>query len=169
MTEVLTRGERNNDPGNMNFIPLARAFNGELRVETLPNGHPGRFGVYDTMLHGARAAAEEVLIKVLKQGLINLDSLIGDPKIGWAPASDGNIPIAYVKTVLGYASAAFRVTVGGTLTGLTDLRVAVKNVVFLQALTGGIFTVENGRYPVNLTPDDHLAACHSALAAQGLE
>lgn len=166
---ALTRGERNNDPGNLNFIPLGRAFNGELAIEpALPDGAPGRFGVYDTMFDGVRAAAEEVLIKVLEQHLTTTDALIGDSQLGWAPASDGNFPAAYSSAVATYVNASFDSDGAGGITRLTDLTGYVVSPSFLQAITGGIFCVENGHYPVGLAPADHLAACQSALIARGL-
>lgn len=95
MTEP-TRGERNNNPGNIVYTPSVQ-YVGQLGIETLPPGehYAPRFARFDTPQNGIRALC--VLLKVYYQrhGLHDVDGIISR----WAPTSDHNPTAAYVDNV----------------------------------------------------------------------
>jgi hypothetical protein len=53
---LLARGVRNNNPGNIKFLPAARAFKGQL-----PEPDEKGFGRYDTAANGVRAIGKQLL------------------------------------------------------------------------------------------------------------
>lgn len=55
------RGLRNNNPGNIEYGPFTRRM-GAIGVETLPNGQPGRFAKFPTMVKGLAAVGELLLV-----------------------------------------------------------------------------------------------------------
>src|SRR4051812_46965540 len=50
---LLPRGIRNNNPGNIRFLPAASAWRGQI-------GSDGSFGIYDTPANGVRAIAKQL-------------------------------------------------------------------------------------------------------------
>jgi len=173
-----TRAERNNNFGNLSYIaPPAVPFDGQVGLETGEN--PNRFGVYSTPFKGARASCEEILKKVLQLGFTTVRLLIegkpdasGEKKGGWAPGFE-NADEPYESRVCGTINDAFGIAKDdpGAITPDTDITNAVKDPTgqFLEALSGGIFIVESGRYPINLSQTDHHAAVISAMTARGVK
>ena len=97
-----TRGERNNNPGNINYVAQPEeAWNGQVGLEIVPAGenYAPRFGRYDTPEHGVRAMAKQLIIDNTRHGLKTIRAIIGDPVWGWAPAADRNDPEIYAATV----------------------------------------------------------------------
>lgn len=87
------RGYRNRNPGNINYLP-SRAWRGQVALETLPNGRPGRFGVYDTHENGIRAIVMQ-LRRYQERGDRTITAMIAR----WAPPEDQNNTAAYVRFV----------------------------------------------------------------------
>jgi hypothetical protein len=140
-----TRGERNNNPGNINE---GGGWDGDLGLEIVPAGYDyqPRFARFDTAQNGMRAIAKQLLAYQQRHGLNTVRGMINR----WAPPSDDNDTSAYVDEVCA------KVGVGpDDAIDLTDLR-TIQNMV-----TGVIFQ-ENGR--VLYAPDLITAACQSALA-----
>lgn len=81
------RGERNNNPLNIKWLPPNRAWNGQL-----PDPD-GPFGVYETPELGIRAAVLQI-IRHIDRGQTTLRALISV----WAPASENDVA-AYVASV----------------------------------------------------------------------
>jgi hypothetical protein len=96
MSDEPTRGERNNNPGNINFTPSVQ-YVGQLGIEIVPPGehYAPRFARFDTPQNGLRALC--VLLKVYYQrhGLHTVAGII----TRWAPASDHNPTRAYTGDV----------------------------------------------------------------------
>jgi hypothetical protein len=131
-----TRGERNNNPGNINYVaPPEEAWNGQVGLEIVPTGenYMPRFGRYDTPEHGIRAMAKQLIIDNTRHGLMTIATIIGDPVWGWAPAADRNDIDAYAATVVKHSSIP------------ADQPVDLTNPAQLQALLPGFITEENGR------------------------
>lgn len=131
---VITRGVRNNNPGNIDFNPRNK-WEGQLGKETGPNG---RFAVFDTPENGIRALSKLV---------INYRGKVGEPLVGhdgidtvqetinrWAPPGENNTG-AYV--------AAVAKAVGVKPTESIDIR----NPRTLLAITTAIIQHENGYAP----------------------
>lgn len=83
---------RNNNPGNLRPPPGGK-WAGQTGVDE--NG----FAVFSSPGAGKLAAEQNLIAKQTKHGLTTLSQIIGDPKFGWAPASDGNDPAAYAAAV----------------------------------------------------------------------
>ena len=167
-----TRAERNNNPGNLNYIQPGHAFNGQVGIEIIPVGvdEKPRFGRYDTMFNGDRAAVETILIDVFHHELLTTRHLIGDETYGWAPGSDDNDDASYGNRVISYINAQFGAEPGaeGAFTLDTDLRQSVSDPHFLSVLSMGMYIVENGHEPVGMTEEQHDASVTSAMQAQGI-
>lgn len=90
-----TRGERNNNPLNMDFI-RNDPYLGQIDIEKIPPGirETARFGVYDTPEHGIRAGAEQ-LLHDWNAGARTIARLA----TRWAPVEDDNNPTSYANTV----------------------------------------------------------------------
>lgn len=91
----VSRGLRNRNPGNIDYLPPLRAWRGQLGKEpdspaTYGNG---RFGVYDTDQSGVRAIAQE-LLKDFRAGIDSVRELI----YSWAPPNE-NDSAAYASKV----------------------------------------------------------------------
>ena len=98
VSPLQTRGERNNNPGNIVFDPnREEQFLGELGLELAqPNAiTPRRFARFDTPAHGIRAIARILHSYYIRDGLPTLRGWIER----WAPPSDDNDTLAYVVAV----------------------------------------------------------------------
>lgn len=91
---LVSRGYRNNNPGNVRFI-AGNPWDGQI-------GNDGGYAVYDTPLHGTRALGKE-LLKRWRAGFNTVRDLIagrlessGERRGGWAPASENNTE-AYIQ------------------------------------------------------------------------
>jgi len=85
-----TRGERNNNPGNLNFIPR-RGWRGQAGLEEPGPGVSPRFGRYDSASNGIRAIGKQLSSYFAHEGPMTLEQIAAK----WAPASDGNDPKSY--------------------------------------------------------------------------
>lgn len=150
MNVVATRGERNNNPTNINFM-ATRPWRGQIGRELVPAGftYSDRFGLYDTVQNGIGAGAKQLLTDNIKHGLSCLYDLIADHTYGWAPGSDGNYPVEYAEFVDTFVKVGIRTPI--------DLR---KPELLIPTLTGFIHE-ENGRclYAADLIA----SACRDAL------
>jgi len=124
-----TRGERNNNPGNLNYIEL-RGWQGQIGLEEVPDGHtyPPRFGRYDSAESGIRAVAKQLLAYQEHHGCRTPRQFVER----WAPPTE-NSTDAYVKDV-----AAVLGVDPDTPVDLTD-------PATLQVMTRAIIRHENGR------------------------
>lgn len=86
-----TRGERNNNPGNINYS-ISNPFVGQLSIEDGPNA---RFGKFDTAEHGIRAIAKLIQTYINKDMRNTVTLIINS----WAPPSDHNNTEAYIDDV----------------------------------------------------------------------
>lgn len=120
MLAGLPLGIRNNNPGNLVWLPAGRAWRGQI-------GRDGRFGVYDTAANGVRAIGQQ-LLKYARGGVDTVQGLISL----WAPAHE-NPTDAYVHNV---AQA-----LGVRPTDRIDVR------AHLPDLATAIIRQENGRQP----------------------
>lgn len=118
------RGIRNNNPGNLEWLPPGRAWNGQI-------GSDGRFGVYDTPANGVRAMARQ-LLKYSREGLNTVRSIIAK----WAPASENDVG-AYARSV------AARMGVG------PDESISVS--ASLPRLVAAMIRHENGQQPYSMS------------------
>ncbi len=115
------RGIRNNNPGNLVYIPdPARAWDGQI-------GSDGRFGVYDTAARGVRALGKQ-LEKHARSGMRTVRTLINV----WAPPSENN-------------TGAYVAQVAKALNVAPDLMIDVS--ARLPQLAAAIIQHENGRQP----------------------
>ena len=83
----LPKGLRNNNPGNLRYLPPTRAWDGQT-------GDDGSgYGVYASPAKGTRAAGKQ-LLKYYAEGLNTVRAIIAT----WAPTTENNTA-AYVKAV----------------------------------------------------------------------
>lgn len=83
--QALKRGERNNNPGNLNFAKQAGA---------VLEGPGGRFARFETAFDGLRALSRQLMLYA-GRGINSVDKIIST----WAPASDNNNTAAYIQSV----------------------------------------------------------------------
>ncbi|CAQ99471.1 conserved hypothetical protein from bacteriophage origin [Escherichia coli IAI1] len=83
--QATKRGERNNNPGNLNFAGQAGA-----SLER-PGG---RFARFETAFDGLRALARQLMLYA-GRGINSVEKIIST----WAPASDNNNTTAYIRAV----------------------------------------------------------------------
>lgn len=83
--QAAKRGERNNNPGNLNFVGQAGA-----SLER-PGG---RFARFETAFDGLRALSRQLMLYA-GRGINTVDKIIST----WAPASDNNNTAAYIQAV----------------------------------------------------------------------
>jgi hypothetical protein len=91
----MTRGERNNNPGNIDYHKSIH-WEGQLGIEIVPEGehyHP-RFARFDTMVHGIRALAKQILTNYRNRDCTTVRLMINR----WAPPNE-NETTAYVNFV----------------------------------------------------------------------
>ncbi|TKU89862.1 lytic transglycosylase [Citrobacter sp. TBCS-14] len=117
--QAVKRGERNNNPGNLNFAGQAGA-----SMES-PGG---RFARFETSFDGLRALSRQLMLYA-GRGINSVEKIIST----WAPASDNNNTAAYIQAV------SQRLGV--------DPRVALnmKDPQTMSALMSSIIHHENGR------------------------
>ncbi|HHL5271442.1 TPA: lytic transglycosylase [Escherichia coli] len=117
--QAVKRGERNNNPGNLNFADQAGA-----SLES-PGG---RFARFETSFDGLRALSRQLMLYA-GRGINSVEKIIST----WAPASDNNNTAAYIQAV------SQRLGV--------DPRVALnmKDPQTMSALMSSIIHHENGR------------------------
>jgi hypothetical protein len=129
MSDDATRGERNNNPGNLNYIEVG-GWQGQLGLEEVPEGRSftPRFGRYDSSSSGIRAIAKQLLAYQEKHGCRTPRDFVER----WAPPSE-NSTDAYAKDV-----AAVLGVSPETPIDLTD-------PATLQVMTRAIIRHENGR------------------------
>jgi hypothetical protein len=117
------RGIRNNNPGNLEYLPAGRAWNGQV-------GSDGRYGVYDTPANGVRALSKQ-LQKDFARGDSTLEALITE----WAPPKE-NDTASYI--------AAVSMQTGLGATDRLDL------MANLMPLVAAIIQHENGEQPYSI-------------------
>lgn len=83
--QAAKRGERNNNPGNLNFV-------GQAGAELERPG--GRFARFETAFDGLRALSRQ-LVLYAGRGINSVEKIIST----WAPASDNNNTAAYIQAV----------------------------------------------------------------------
>ncbi|MBK2670139.1 lytic transglycosylase [Citrobacter portucalensis] len=83
--QAVKRGERNNNPGNLNFAGQAGA-----SLES-PGG---RFARFETSFDGLRALSRQLMLYA-GRGINSVEKIIST----WAPASDNNNTTAYIQAV----------------------------------------------------------------------
>ncbi|CAM7668663.1 lytic transglycosylase [Citrobacter sedlakii] len=117
--QAAKRGERNNNPGNLNFA-------GQAGAELERPG--GRFARFETSFDGLRALSRQLMLYA-GRGINSVEKIIST----WAPASDNNNTAAYIQAV------SQRLGV--------DPRVALnmKDPQTMSALMSSIIHHENGR------------------------
>ena len=117
--QAAKRGERNNNPGNLNFA-------GQAGAELERPG--GRFARFETAFDGLRALSRQLMLYA-GRGINSVEKIIST----WAPASDNNNTAAYIQAV------SQRLGV--------DPRVALnmKDPQTMSALMSSIIHHENGR------------------------
>lgn len=81
----MSRGYRNNNPGNIRYLS-SNAWNGQVRND-------GGYGVYDTPQNGTRAMGRQLLV-YSKRGLNTVRKIIAT----WAPSNE-NDTLAYINHV----------------------------------------------------------------------
>lgn len=161
MTNAPTRGERNNNPGNVNFIEPPHNFNGQVGIEIIPPGidETPRFGRYDSTFNGIRAMAELLIIYQRKDGCDTIRKII----TRWAPAAE-NSDDPYVADVCTHMEDKLGAPEGEHLDPDGSADYTVPNV--LEALVFGMISHENGRC---LYSDGDLSGpIASALTAQNV-
>lgn len=88
----MTRGERNNNPGNLDYNAEIR-YQGEIGLED--DGSSSRFAAFDTPHDGIRALARLLISYYNNHGIT---SIRGDVS-RYAPSSDSNNVDAYCETM----------------------------------------------------------------------
>lgn len=83
--QAAKRGERNNNPGNLNFAGQAGA---------TPESPGGRFARFETAYDGLRALSRQLMLYA-GRGINSVEKIIST----WAPASDNNNTAAYIQAV----------------------------------------------------------------------
>ncbi len=91
----MTRGERNNNPGNIDFNPRI-PWQGQIGLEIVPatSTDTPRFIRFDGVLNGIRAIAR-ILLHYQVEGYNTLGKIIAR----WAPEGDGNDAGAYIADI----------------------------------------------------------------------
>lgn len=114
-----TRGVRNNNPGNLNFV-------GQAGATLESNGSNSRFAKFQTMEAGIGALAQQ-LQRYSSRGINTLDKIVAK----YAPASENNTE-AYVQALM-------------KQTGLgRNQAIDMSNPAVMQSLVKGIISHENG-------------------------
>ncbi|ELO4275262.1 lytic transglycosylase domain-containing protein, partial [Escherichia coli] len=97
----LSRGIRNNNPGNLNFAGQKGA--------TLESGPNARFASFPTMLEGIAALDRQVML-YLKRGKNTIDQIIDI----YAPSSDGNNTSSYKSYLSQYTGLGVKEKIDGS-------------------------------------------------------
>jgi hypothetical protein len=141
-----TRGERNANPGNIQFMPHA-PWRGQVGIEIVPPGmsYKPRFGRYDCDSNGIRALAKQLAVYQQRDALRTIRQMINR----WAPPADQNDTSAYVKAVCNACQAG------------PDDYYPISALSKLETIVTAIIKMENGR--VLYDKDLIHAACRDAL------
>lgn len=146
MTPIPTRGERNHNPGNINY---GVAYVGVIGREIVPPGetYAPRFSRFDTDEHGIRAIAVDLLAYQDRDKLTTIRQFINR----WAPPSDDNPTDAYVFDVSNSCGMS------------PDVDCNLRWAQLLIGIVTGIIRQENGRclYSATLIT----TACQDALSS----
>jgi hypothetical protein len=126
-----TRGERNNNPGNMRHSVPAIAWQGLSTVQSDPD-----FLQFNDVLHGIRAMHINLLTYFNSYGLNTITGIVNR----WAPPKDHNATAAYIVNVsnhMGVApSAPIDLTDLTTATSLVDAMIQQENGRDIYAASG---------------------------------
>ncbi|HAM3160969.1 TPA: lytic transglycosylase domain-containing protein [Escherichia coli] len=125
----LSRGIRNNNPGNLNFAGQKGA--------TLESGPNARFASFPTMLEGIAALDRQVML-YLKRGKNTIDQIIDI----YAPSSDGNNTSSYKSYLSQYTGLGVKEKIDGS------------NFEIMRKLIQGIINHENGDAARAVSGDD---------------
>ncbi|WP_000918401.1 hypothetical protein [Escherichia albertii] len=129
----LSRGIRNNNPGNLNFAGQKGA--------TLESGPNARFASFPTMLEGIAALDRQVML-YLKRGKNTIDQIIDI----YAPSSDGNNTSSYKSYLSRYTGLGVKEKIDGS------------NFDVMKKLIQGIINHENGAAARAVSGDDVMRA-----------
>ncbi|EFO4215644.1 lytic transglycosylase domain-containing protein [Escherichia coli] len=129
----LSRGIRNNNPGNLNFAGQKGA--------TLESGPNARFASFPTMLEGIAALDRQVML-YLKRGKNTIDQIIDI----YAPSSDGNNTSSYKSYLSQYTGLGVKEKIDGS------------NFEIMRKLIQGIINHENGDAARAVNGDDVMRA-----------
>ncbi|EFB4184469.1 hypothetical protein [Escherichia coli] len=129
----LSRGIRNNNPGNLNFAGQKGA--------TLESGPNARFASFPTMLEGIAALDRQVIL-YLKRGKNTIDQIIDI----YAPSSDGNNTSSYKSYLAQYTGLGVKEKIDGS------------NFEIMRKLIQGIINHENGDAARAVSGDDVMRA-----------
>ncbi|ELM8700798.1 lytic transglycosylase domain-containing protein [Escherichia coli] len=129
----LSRGIRNNNPGNLNFAGQKGA--------TLESGPNARFASFPTMLEGIAALERQVML-YLKRGKNTIDQIIDI----YAPSSDGNNTSSYKSYLSQYTGLGVKEKIDGS------------NFEIMRKLIQGIINHENGDAARAVSGDDVMRA-----------
>lgn len=129
----LSRGIRNNNPGNLNFAGQKGA--------TLESGPNARFASFPTMLEGIAALDRQVML-YLKRGKNTIDQIIDI----YAPSSDGNNTSSYKSYLAQYTGLGVKEKIDGS------------NFEIMRKLIQGIINHENGDAARVVSGDDVMRA-----------
>ncbi|EFA4747619.1 lytic transglycosylase domain-containing protein [Escherichia coli] len=129
----LSRGIRNNNPGNLNFAGQKGA--------TLESGPNARFASFPTMLEGIAALDRQVML-YLKRGKNTIDQIIDI----YAPSSDGNNTSSYKSYLSQYTGLGVKEKIDGS------------NFEIMRKLIQGIINHENGDAACAVSGDDVMRA-----------
>lgn len=129
----LSRGIRNNNPGNLNFAGQKGA--------TLESGPNARFASFPTMLEGIAALDRQVML-YLKRGKNTIDQIIDI----YAPSSDGNNTSSYKSYLSQYTGLGVKEKIDGS------------NFELMRKLIQGIINHENGVAARAVSGDDVMRA-----------
>ncbi|EPV1274833.1 lytic transglycosylase domain-containing protein [Escherichia coli] len=129
----LSRGIRNNNPGNLNFAGQKGA--------TLESGPNARFASFPTMLEGIAALDRQVRL-YLKRGKNTIDQIIDI----YAPSSDGNNTSSYKSYLSQYTGLGVKEKIDGS------------NFEIMRKLIQGIINHENGDAARAVSGDDVMRA-----------
>lgn len=129
----LSRGIRNNNPGNLNFAGQKGA--------TLESGPNARFASFPTMLEGIAALDRQVIL-YLKRGKNTIDQIIDV----YAPSSDGNNTSSYKSYLSQYTGLGVKEKIDGS------------NFEIMRKLIQGIINHENGDAARAVSGDDVMRA-----------
>ncbi|EDA8242734.1 lytic transglycosylase domain-containing protein [Salmonella enterica subsp. enterica serovar Reading] len=129
----LSRGIRNNNPGNLNFAGQKGA--------TLESGPNARFASFPTMLEGIAALDRQVML-YLKRGKNTIDQIIDI----YAPSSDGNNTSSYKSYLSQYTGLGAKEKIDGS------------NFELMRKLIQGIINHENGAAARAVSGDDVMRA-----------
>ncbi|EHQ9038156.1 lytic transglycosylase domain-containing protein [Escherichia coli] len=129
----LSRGIRNNNPGNLNFAGQKGA--------TLESGPNARFASFPTMLEGIAALDRQVML-YLKRGKNTIDQIIDI----YAPSSDENNTSSYKSYLSQYTGLGVKEKIDGS------------NFEIMRKLIQGIINHENGDAARAVSGDDVMRA-----------